>query len=132
MYFSEGEVLTVMKVTETSGETLVMPVGLEAQADWDIVAGNQEHTMEDVQLPGATRMPQAPNPVEQKVHALTHLPHRDWCDVCVKARGRDESHFRAEEPTRITDQADGLEVIQMDYTFMEELKILSMYALAHR
>jgi hypothetical protein len=123
-----------MRVTDTPTENLVMPVSLEeqAQAEERTSAGSQDHAVEDVQLPRAARTPQAPNPAEQKVHALTHLPHRDWCDVCVKARGRDEAHLHAEETTRITDQVDGLEVIQMDYTFMEDLKVLSMYGLAHR
>ncbi len=49
----------------------------------------------------------------------------------TKARGRDEGHDHAEEATRITDKVDGLEVVQMDYTYMEDIKILSLYATGH-
>ena len=51
--------------------------------------------------------------------------------VCVKARGRDEGHEHAEDVVRITSRVDGLEVVQMDYTFMEDLKVLSIYVVDH-
>ena len=82
-------------------------------------------------LPREARIPQEPHPLEKRLHSLTHMPHKDWCDICVKARGRDESHVHAEEATRITDRVDGLEVVQMDYTYMEDMKILSFYVLGH-
>ena len=25
-------------------------------------------------------------------HCVTHLPHRSWCEVCIKARGREDAH----------------------------------------
>ena len=31
---------------------------------------------------------------------LTHVPYRNWCPFCVKGRGRQESHRKAEEERR--------------------------------
>ena len=32
--------------------------------------------------------PQQPTEQDIKEHNVTHLPHRSWCPVCVKARTR--------------------------------------------
>ena len=40
------------------------------------------------------RDPGDPTPVEREEHAVTHLPYRSWCPVCVKAKGKEESHKR--------------------------------------
>ncbi len=76
-------------------------------------------------------MPTEANPAEKRLHALTHLPHRDWCEVCVKARGKDTAHQQKEDIARIAENVDGLEVVELDYTYMEDLKILTLYACAH-
>ena len=39
--------------------------------------------------------PRLPSPAEQAAHALTHVPYRNWCDVCVRAKGRDLDHRTA-------------------------------------
>ena len=36
--------------------------------------------------------PQQPTEQNIKEHNVTHLPHRSWCPVCVKARGREDMH----------------------------------------
>ena len=30
-------------------------------------------------------------------HCVTHLPHRSWCEVCIKARGRENAHASQEK-----------------------------------
>ena len=30
-------------------------------------------------------------------HCVTHLPHRSWCEVCIKARGREDAHASHKE-----------------------------------
>jgi hypothetical protein len=65
----------------------MMPVVVEdhipsvADAASAEASGNQ--VSDDVQLPRAARTPLEANPAEKRLHALTHLPHRDWCDVCI-------------------------------------------------
>ena len=29
---------------------------------------------------------------ERRIHNLTHLPYRNWCEHCVKGRGREADH----------------------------------------
>ena len=36
--------------------------------------------------------PRLPTEEEVAHHELTHLPYRNWCPVCVKARGKDLDH----------------------------------------
>ena len=134
LYIVTATVLKVVRATGALNGVLVMPLDMEEHADdavEDITGTQAPARLEDVQLPRETRLPQDPHPAEKRLHSLTHIPHRDWCDICVKARGRDEGHDHAEEATRITDKVDGLEVVQMDYTYMEDMKILSLYATGH-
>ena len=76
-----------MRITGALPETQMMPVVVEdripsvADAVCAEASGNQGP--DDVELPRAARTPLEANPAEKKLHALTHLPHRDWCDVCV-------------------------------------------------
>lgn len=52
--------------------------------------------------------PKMPTQAEIDEHCITHLPHRSWCEVCIKARGREAAHAskkkKGEKP-----------VIAMDY-----------------
>ena len=36
--------------------------------------------------------PRLPTEEEVAQHELTHLPHRNWCPACVKAKGKDLDH----------------------------------------
>ena len=48
------------------------------------------------------RVPRSPAQREIEVHRATHLPHADWCEVCMKGRWRNSLHKRrvVEEPTQ--------------------------------
>ena len=56
------------------------------------------------------RNPSEPTPEEKQKHWAVHLPYRSWCPVCVKARGREDSH-RAQKQSKDED----LPRISMDY-----------------
>ena len=58
------------------------------------------------------RIPVMPTAEEIAAHKCTHLPHRDWCEVCVQARAREDRHFRNKDKTG---EKDGLEEVGMDY-----------------
>ena len=47
---------------------------------------------------------------ERDEHERTHLPYRDWCDICVKARGRRVAH-------RLVNKEERGQV-SMDYFYM--------------
>ena len=38
------------------------------------------------------RVPRSPTQREIEEHRATHLPHADWCEVCMKGRGRNSPH----------------------------------------
>ena len=38
------------------------------------------------------RTPIAPSAIEFEVHCRTHIPFRDWCPICVAARGTEDPH----------------------------------------
>ena len=58
-----------------------------------------------------TRMPRSgePSESERRLHELTHLPYRDWCEHCVKSKGR-QSHA--------VKKNDRQPVIQIDFSLL--------------
>ena len=49
---------------------------------------------EDHMKPIVVRVPRTPTEKEREVHEATHLPHAEWCDYCVRGRGRNKAHRR--------------------------------------
>eukprot|EP00971_Amphidinium_carterae_P073525 1453803-Amphidinium_carterae.1 len=49
----------------------------------------------------ARKQPSQPSDAEQSKHALTHTPHRDWCDHCTKGRSRQDRHVRISEEHKL-------------------------------
>ena len=45
--------------------------------------------------------PGCPTTEELNEHYLTHLPHRSWCPVCIKARGKEDPHMKVDKSKRI-------------------------------
>ena len=54
------------------------------------------------------KTPGGPSLAERRLHELTHLPFRDWCPLCAKAKGRHGSSAT---------QIDRQPAIQVDYRF---------------
>ena len=67
--------------------------------------------------PRELKVPQRPSALEQQQHALSHVPRQPWCEVCVRAAGRDDPHFASEQP--LTRALEAVPVIQWDYSFMK-------------
>ena len=55
--------------------------------------------------------PRRPTQTEIEEHERTHLPYRNWCPICVRAKGRDLDHRKA------TEQERGLSEYSFDYCF---------------
>ena len=53
--------------------------------------------------------PRKPTDKEVDIHNLTHLPYRNWCDVCIAAKGKDLDHRKDGRETR------GLPEYSFDY-----------------
>ena len=51
----------------------------------------------DAEEPAPVRVardPGDPTSREREHHNATHIPYRSWCPVCVKAKGKEETHVR--------------------------------------
>ena len=58
--------------------------------------------------PKLVRGPKQPSATERALHELTHLPFRSWCEVCVRAKSKQNQH----RPQRRRGP-----VIQIDFAF---------------
>ena len=55
--------------------------------------------------------PRRPSEREVKEHNLHHLPYRNWCKICVQAKGKDNDHRKSTQEER------GLSEYSFDYCF---------------
>ena len=55
-----------------------------------------EHGAEEEKQDGTParllRAPRTPSQSERELHEAVHLPHAEWCEYCVRGRGRNKSH----------------------------------------
>ena len=56
------------------------------------------------------KSPHSPTQDEKEKHNVTHLPYRNWCPICVQAKGKEDDHRKAKK-----DAEEGVEAIVMDY-----------------
>ena len=54
----------------------------------------EEPEREDPPPVKVVRAPRMPTQAEIDAHVAAHLPHADWCEICVKGRGRNSPHRR--------------------------------------
>ncbi len=54
--------------------------------------------------------PHMPTAAERAEHEVTHCPYRSWCDVCVRALGREDPHNRVSDK-----EESALPTVGMDY-----------------
>ena len=58
------------------------------------------------------KSPGAPTPEEKEAHEImNHLPHRSWCPICIKARGKEDPHYGKKNSKAV----QGKPVISFDY-----------------
>eukprot|EP00439_Symbiodinium_sp_Y106_P076221 s2319_g15.t1 len=69
-----------------------------------------ENALRSAVKPKMLKVPGEPSENERRLHELTHLPYRDWCEHCVKSKGR-QSHA-------VKKKNDRQPVIQIDFSFM--------------
>ena len=64
-------------------------------------------------LPVVPRAPFKVSKEEVEAHNATHTPYRAWCEVCVRARGRNTPHMTRDEAAK----RGGVPRISFDYFF---------------
>ena len=76
------------------GEEVASPGERLVQGDAGVDLAGPEEGRRPVTLRAPNRVTQA----ERDEHCLTHIPYRQWCPICVRARGRGTPHTsRSEE-----------------------------------
>ncbi len=70
-------------------------------------------------IPRAITSPIRPSAEAIEQHFIAgHVDYRNWCPVCVMAKGREDSHPRRQEDDE--DDRSGLPIVSMDYNEMNE------------
>ena len=91
----------------------------------------EEVDMSEAQIAKGIPAPEAPTAKEKEEHARTYLPFRQWCDICVKARGIADRHSsKPADPDRYR-----VPQLVLDFWFMgglgsegrDSLPVLTMY-----
>jgi len=78
--------------------------------------------------PKAIKLSEAPSDYAQERHRLLHLPREEWRDVRLEARGREDPHRARDPELRQLQGVDEPPVFEVDYTFVDVLKILAHYS----
>ena len=100
---------------ELGDETRGMPSGpmpsLTAEADIS-------HDQLEGRDPIILRSPVRPSAEAIDRHNSTHVPYRSWCEVCVRAKGKEDPHPR-KRAGKVEEHANKLPTLSLDY---QELK----------
>ena len=64
------------------------------------------------------RQPNEPTEAERLAHNRTHIPFADWCESCVRGRGRDDPHRARQDHV----EGNPIPVVQCDYCFFKAEK----------
>jgi hypothetical protein len=73
--------------------------GVGAMVNWEGDKQDEVQEEEEIDADAAeaapvkvARDPGDPTPGEREHHNATHIPYRSWCPICVKGKGKEESH----------------------------------------
>ena len=67
----------------------------ESESDDEAVVGTEGERIraeKDEERVKKMADPRKPSDMEVEHHCLTHLPYRNWCPVCIAAKGKDLDH----------------------------------------
>ena len=56
--------------------------------------------------PKVVRAPRVPTQEERNAHEAMHIPHEEWCEVCVAGRGRNKAHRKKKEAPGLSSDGD--------------------------
>ena len=103
------EIKGIMPVSQepASSSDARVPIRFRAQEEASI-HDEEEHEKAPIVI---VKDPSAPTPKEKEDHEITHLPHRSWCPICVKARGKEDPHYSKKNSKAIK----GKPVVSFDY-----------------
>ena len=77
----------------SGGRNLVMPTFDESIELPSNTSSNFNRETEEAEIPQIRRPLMSPSDAERRRHETCHLPFREWCEHCVRGRGRAMPHF---------------------------------------
>ena len=84
------------------------------------------HPSGDIRTPMILKAPIMPTAKAVEEHFATHLPFRNWCPVCLKAKLREDGHYRKKPEEK---NVDGNPIVSMDYQDLNETSGVSQKVL---
>ena len=84
------------------------------------------HPCGDIRTPMILKAPIMATAKAVEEHFATHLQFRNWCPVCMKAKLRDDGHYRKKPEEK---NVDGNPIVSMDYQDLNETSGVSQKVL---
>ena len=111
--------------TQDQGRVSVRPMSMasepdqakeNAEGDEEEEERESEEEEEEGRTPKGVRAPTGPTKAEREEHERCHIPYRSWCRYCVRGRGRNKPHKKAQGE----EEAEGVQKgrVSMDYFFL--------------
>ena len=67
------------------------------------------------------KTPRQPSQREREEHERTHLPFRDWCTHCIKAKSRNDPHKREIDVMKDEELRDNaISIVSFDYSYFND------------
>ena len=80
-----------MKIDHTDGEVDQDEVAIRSGDEY---TSAEDPGSEETKAVKMKKTPKQPSQREREEHEKTHLPFRDWCTHCIKAKSRNDPHKR--------------------------------------
>ena len=87
----------------------------------DMRAGEDDPGSEETKSVKMKKTPRQPSQREREEHERTHLPFRDWCTHCIKAKSRNDPHKREIDVMKDEELRDNaITTVSFDYSYFND------------
>ena len=100
---------------KSSSEGLSQDMAAEEEGEVGIHGREEEEEDEEGRTAKTMASPIVVSKREREEHELTHLPYRNWCEHCVRGRGRNMAHAAIKNRSL----EDAVPRVALDYFFLK-------------
>ena len=87
----------------------------------NMCAGADDPGSEETKSVKMKKTPRQPSQREREEHERTHLPFRDWCTHCIKAKSRNDPHKRETDVMKDEEFTDNaISTVSFDYSYFND------------
>ena len=87
----------------------------------DMCASEDDPGSEETKSVKMKKTPRQPSQREREEHERTHLPFRDWCTHCIKAKSRNDPHKREIDVMKDEELRDNaITTVSFDYSYFND------------